>query len=406
MFYSVMFELKKIIRNRFLWGLLFFFFIADAYVFYNGRSLALNTMDEGEAKIYSIISGDINEEKISFVTDNYKKYTEIIQSGNYSEDGGQPGTFTGYIMGDYNFFQYDYELLREKINYKKYAGKICDKAVDNARFLDKKGNDFGVKKNSLIYTTFKDRSIDEFYYNGEAEQLFSADYSTLFMFLIIVVGFGGSLLLEKDNNMYPIMETVPYSSRKKTVAKLIAMLLFSLFVVITFVVLDYVLLCIEFRPVDNWTGPVYSLPGYGNSPLNCSIFQFYIMLTLSRYTAIVFFSLIVYLMYLISLDGIKTIVYSITLFCVCAVMCISHNYYFNPTALFNLETLVKRCDIVSIFGFPMFYYEVVLISAVVINIILMTCFIMISEKSIVIRLTKRAGGYGIWHYFVRKLRKA
>ncbi|MDE6635572.1 MAG: hypothetical protein K2K09_03075, partial [Lachnospiraceae bacterium] len=356
---AIIFELQKIMKSKFMWGLLLFFLAADGYIF-TQTYFGINKLSEGEKKIYSEVTGTITQDKLDFVIENYKKYSKIIDSGEYSEQGGQEGTYTGYIMGDYGVFREIYEELQAVYDYKGYIAQICNKARENVKRQDGIGNSYGVRKYSLIYRSYAGREINSFYVGEVAENFFSYDFSTVFMFLLLAVGIGNCLLLDKENNMYEIIESAPFGHKKRAAAKIFAIALFCLGVVAIFTAFDLSVMQFEYRAVDNWDIPLYALPGYADTPLNCTVVQFFCLWMSYRYIAMLLFAFIVYTMYMIFLDGIKTIAYSIMVFCGFVFISMKTKAYFNPVAMLNAQEMLKECRICNIFGKPFFYHETVL----------------------------------------------
>ncbi len=107
----VRFEWLKMKRKRYIWNLLCILIVINSYHIFQ-ISQSGKTMMEGHEKIERQVEGKITDEKISFVTAHYKKYLKMVQEGTFSKEGNQKGTYTGYIMGDYN----EFEVYPESVN--------------------------------------------------------------------------------------------------------------------------------------------------------------------------------------------------------------------------------------------------------------------------------------------------
>lgn len=383
MFSGIIFEIKKILKNRFLFGLALFFLAADWYIL-SDTYFGIGILSDGEKVIYENVRGPVTEETCNFVIDNYKKIQKVVESGEYSVKEGQKGTFTGYVMGDYNVFLSLYNEFKDIFAYKEYTKYICDKAKENVRmFAD--NNIYGAKKYSLIYRAYSGRKIDS-YYNGEVIQGYlSYDYSTLFMFLILIVGIGNNLFLDKENNMYGILRTLPYGKVKMLFQKICAFSIYSMVIVIVFSVWDILIIQFQYGFIDNWGACVYSMSEYRDTPLNCTVGGFFLMWLAYRFVAILLFSLITYVVYTMFKKEIYTIVYTIVVYLSAVVACIYMKAYVNPIAMFNLQELVKSCQIVNIAGTPVFYHEIVLMTAISIIILLIIYLIIMSINGKILR---------------------
>ncbi len=358
MLQAIYWELKKIGKNKFIWGLFVFFLIADAYKMTH-TYFGINDTTKGEQAIYHKLAGNITEEKVLFLIDNVEKYSQLIESGEYSTAGNQKGTYTGYIMGDYNIFSSCYENMKKAYDYKQYAAKICEKAKQNAQLYESRNVSYELKKNNMIYHNFLGREIKNYYNCKVSNALFSYDFSTIFMILLVITVVGSVLVLEQDHHMYEILETVSFGNRRRTQAKLWSIAIFCAIVVGIFIFWDCCVLQMQYGLIDNWKNPVYSMTGYENSPLRCSIIAYLGIWMMQRYLVVLFFALITFVMYDCCLNGVRTVAFSIAIYVVFVVICIQTNWFINPISLCNGQELIKKTTFVNCFETPFYDYEIV-----------------------------------------------
>jgi len=376
MLFSIIFELKKILRNYFLWGLFFLFVIIDGLFLLN-MSFGINDKYEGEQAVYEKISGTVTDEKCNFIIDNFNRLQGIIDSGDYSVKGNQEGTYTGYIIGDYNLFSDLYTEFNEIFEYSEYTKSICDKSKENVLML-KETDLYEARKYSLIYNSYKGRRIESYYDDNVIQAYFSYDYSTLFMFLIMLVGLGSSLFLDNDNKMKGILGCVPYGRLKMIFTKIFAIIVYCVAIVGVFSAIDILIIQCRYGFIDGWGMKLYSIGEYRDTPLNCTVLEFFVMWFLYRVIAMVLFALITYIINYIFEKEIKTIVYSIGVYIIAIIACINTKVWINPVAMFNLQELIKSCTIRGVAGMPFFYHEIVMAGGIVSIVFLIICCVILS----------------------------
>lgn len=210
----------------------------------------------------------------------------------------------------------------------------------------------------MIYHTFWGREIKQYYDSQVSKAMFSYDFSTIFMILSIITAVGSVLELDQAHHMSEILATVPFGNRRRACAKLWSIALFSAVVVGIFVIWDAGMLQVQYGWIENWRDPVYSMEGYENSPLRCSILAFFALWVMQRYLVVLFFAFLTFILYQICLNQVRTVACSIGLYVMCIGICIKTNWYLNPVLLFQIQERMKETTIVNWFGIPFYEYEI------------------------------------------------
>lgn len=375
--------------------MLVIFLLVDVYKI-NEMHKQENTVIDGHETIYHIVKGEITSDKIDFIVQHYKNYSKLVNEGNYSKEGEQKGTYTGYIFGDFYEFKDLFDEWKAIYNYPTEMNDICNFAKHNIHFFQKMNHSYEVSKNQKILTSYRDRRIDNYYNMEGTKKYLEYDFSSLLMFLMILAGVSGILMQEKQNKMFFLIETSDMGITKNIIAKLISVVFYTLFVVILFSIADMLFFRIIYG-MEGLLEPLYSIKEYRNTPLNLSVIQYMILSAFMKYTALLFFGVIVFLLSFIFMDSVKTMAGSLLIFCVCVYLCIHSKVFINPVALFVNYNLIKEFSVINLFGIPVYYFQVILTALLSISIVIsigiciMSPHIKMSVKSQRQKKLKRGG---------------
>ena len=106
--------------------------------------------DAARVRIYAQVRGQWNPETLRFVIDTYRNAADVVASRSYSTEPNQPGTYTGYIFGDYNLFGELYDDMEYMYHYGETMRQTVEKAQENAAFYGEKHNAFAVRESRAI----------------------------------------------------------------------------------------------------------------------------------------------------------------------------------------------------------------------------------------------------------------
>lgn len=378
---AILFELKKILQNKFIWLLIVSFLIIDLYKIYDIKK-SLDYPIVGSEKIYNIVKGNVTNDKAEFLINNYDRLSRIVEEDTYSKEGNQEGTYTGYIYGDYSEFGEYYEDYKKIYNYPKEMNKILQVAQDNLD-LYKSGDEFEIRKNQKIISDYAGRKIDKYYSTDNMQTYLEYDFSTLLMYILVLAGVSEILFLEKKNKMFFLIETSAKGMKKNMFSKLLSIGIYSLMLVLIVKAVD-ILWFAAFFDIEGWTQPLYSISDYMYTPFNNSIITYIIFDTVLKYVGVLFWGIVTFFISYIFMDNVRTMAVGMAAFCGAIFLCLNDKAIINPIALFVPTELVKNFEVINILGFPIYYYYIVailpLIILVVISIILVT-----SRKSLACR---------------------
>ena len=372
------FELKKMYFNKFLIITLGIFMLINIYKIVQ-ISQQDNTEVYGHEELYSRLKGTITEDRISFVVDNYKKYSEIIASGHYSVEEDFENTYTGYVMGDYNEFEHFFNEYERLYNYGSLTDELCESARENVEFFGKLNNQYEMSRNKKISVIYSNRQLTEYYDTKGEQQYFEYDFSTLLMFLIILTAVSRILIIEKQNKMYYILETSKMGIVKNVIAKLVSMAVFILSIIIVFAIEDFIVFSCMYE-LDGLHCPVYAMADYKHAPVNYSIIEYMIIGYFQKYNALLFFAMVVFLISLLTMDGIKTMITGLSFYVVMMYVAKISKTIFNPIALLVNFNFIKEFGTVNVFGNAIEYGVLVNIIVALFSIMLGAIICVISGR--------------------------
>ncbi len=277
------FEWRKFIFRKYI--VVFFLLLSLIDVFkivmdsYQGKIDIIFIESEENKKaykeIYNKIKGNITEEKISFIEQEKKRLGEIYDKklGNHIE--GEK-TYSGNLYDDYRILrQYIYEDFERCLKYKEYSRMLEKLAKENVVFYTEAGNMAGRKENEYIARTYNNREIEAYYRTESLKGYFSYTFSSILMVILCFLGIAPMYLMERESNMWNILETTYIGRKYCRNVKIFAVIVYVCIIVAWFRLLDYFTYWFLFD-IEGIENPVWMVTGFGKSPLNCSI-RYYIL---------------------------------------------------------------------------------------------------------------------------------
>lgn len=201
----------------------------------------------GHEAIYAEFKGELSKEKILKVVKRYQELCEIVEKDDYSHEGGQPGTYTGYFAGDYGEFKEIFEEYKYRYEYSLYAKKIVEKLTSTAH----------------IKQSFAGRKLDSYYDMEGPKELLEYDFYTLLCVAFTIYCACKIVVYDKKQNMYILLETCSLGMRKVTARKIFSLILFVFCVVGIFSITNTVVFN-QYYDMEGVREPLYAMQEYKN----------------------------------------------------------------------------------------------------------------------------------------------
>lgn len=385
---GVYYEVKKVLHNKMVMGLLLIFLCINCY-----RISQLGAHDpnisEGERKLYQELKGELTDEKIDFVVDNYVRYKEIIEEGTYSREENMEDTYTGYIHGDYIMFLELFTEWKELYEYRYYCSDIVQRASENVLFFENKNNTFEVKNNQAIMESYADRKIQNYYHKEAIERYLEYDFSSVFIILLILLISSELIFVENKTKMNYVIDCSTYGGTRLLGTKLSFLLFVTTLLSVVFYSADFVFFQI-FYEMEGLSDPLFSIMAYKNTPVNWSILGYQMVAIGIKIIGLQFFAVLTFLFSYLFLNQIYTVIFSASSFVIAVFVCENTRWPFNPVLLLVNHNLFSSYHVGNIFNYPVSEITIY-VTVVVLAILGMQLFLFMKNRgtSISERLLKK-----------------
>lgn len=340
-------------------------------------------------ELYKEYSGEITEEKIESLLAVYEPLVNATADMTANTALNNPDTLTGNQYSDRNLLtKYYVNPMRYFYGYQAFAKEIARKAMENVNLYQSLGNTYEVRKNSVIYNLYTNRSITTFSYGEMYNYYLNYDFSTMLIFLICLYGLVGTFVSEKETQMDILLLTNRNGGRKTTAAKLIAVTLFVTGISLWFSVLDFAGFCASFHSMAGGNLPVYAISNFSAASVNISLFQYAILSAIIR--AIGFWS-IGMLLLLVSMFWRNALIPFVLDFAICLILIISgaSSAYtsnlllksLNPYSLLTNRILFGKTELLNVFGYPVLSYAAAIAFSVAAGIFVAAAIFFLSAKN-------------------------
>lgn len=383
----IIFEVKKLFRNRLILVMLVIFGVLNIYNIYSDYKENIAAVGKGYYtayfKVYEDVSGAWNNERIEYVIAEYEKAKAIVDAGNFSTEPNQPGTYTGYIFGDYGLFEKIKTEMETLYHYDGSMTELTQKAADNASFYQQKGNTYQARINQKIENAYQNRSVSAFYDTFGLMEYFKYDFSTLLILILLMPMLSPLFAKEHEIEMYGLLK-ITQNFRKLSVCKLLAGAIAICVVSLIFLLEDLLTFTYLYH-ISGFSQPIYTLSEFFYSPLAISISS-YILLNAA-----------LKLLGFLVLGGVCIVVSSMvkneivpfcSSFAVTLILILTDAFIdssvvsiFNPVTLFFCGKLFRKFQVVRIFGTPVYAFWLPIILAVLELILLAISTILISSTT-------------------------
>ncbi len=375
-----LFEIKKLFHIPFL--KLFFLFLVAVNLFniYSNYDIILTpeksiiASEECEIDVIKLnmdsdFSGAITAENVSAIKDHYQKCKDI-------SDGNTAINVDLYYPLAYTDMVQSQEIIDEMERLYKYSSDVISPLMNNNEKLRSeaslKNDDYALKTCELIERTYSARDLNNFYRVNEYEPLLSYKLSSLCVLLLSCFAGAYMFSFEKETAMNSVIRCTKKGKNKIYFSKLTALFIFCALASAVFFFSDFLMFYLCRKPSGVFE-PIYSLIDYTYSPLNISIFEFYLVISLLKLMGIFAVSLFSFMFsslfkrsYISLLSGVFALflamysgLYTDGVF--------SLLRYFNPISLVVSSNLFKTLSLENIFGVPMFDFYLCIMGVVFVS---------------------------------------
>ena len=310
-------------------------------------------------ELHAQFDGTITKEKVRNLTEKMADYEPHISSGDFSTEYDPDHTETGYYYGDYSILEtYFYNPIEYLVNYSISNGQLTEKASENIEFYNKTGNSCEEEKNQYILSRYQNRRLTEFYDFQGWKQLISYDYSDLFLFVLLLLAIVPCYYNEQKYKMTEIILASKGQKKAYTYLKHGAVYLWIIGIVFAAASVNFLIIKVLYGLDGGWTC-LYALSDYQYTPLNLSLFGFFLFINIMKCLSLIVFARIgfcisgkvknIYMIYLILLAGMAVCLYCSGFVCSSSPVK-QYLTLLNPLSGFQIYELEKGCYGMNVFG--------------------------------------------------------
>lgn len=390
----IIFEVKKIFRNRLILFMVVLFSFLNIYHIYDDYQKNIKVESkyyEAYFKLYKDVSGDWNSEKIEYVIMEYEKAKAIIDTGSFSTEPNQEGTYTGYIFGDYGLFEKIKNEMEKLYHYDNTMKEIVLKAEDNALFYTQKGNIYQANVNKEIEKAYQNRKVTAFYDTFGLTKYLKYDFSTLLILILLIPMFAPLFSKEYEIEMYDLLK-LSLNFGKLSLCKLIAGAISICLVSVLFFLEDYFAFSYLYH-ISGLKQPLYTLSDFFYTPLNMSVGKYLLLNAAVKILGfLIFEEICIFISALLKNEMITfCLSFSISLIMVLtdAFVDIRAISFFNPVTLFSNSKLLKEFQVTCIGNLPVYTFLLPVLFNILELIILAIMTILICKNKPDQRFGKR-----------------
>lgn len=375
----IYFEGRKHFLTKPMLVLVFIFLLVNAikiYAVYKEQSpfeeLSDPCFKEAYDDLYFRYKGELTEEKVNEIMDIYTPLREKVDAGTYSTER-EEGSMTYNARSDCLLMDWCFiSNIAYETEYKSYADAIVKNAVSNIEFYNKHNNGYEARKNYKIAKAFQNRTLSNFYNTDGFRSLMYYDFSTLIVLLLCLFGCSSVFTKEKETEMNLLLATSVKGKGATLLAKLIATILFLLFICFLFSAEDYLLFYWNFENMDAYLEPLYMLEAFQDTMLHANLITAYLITVASKMLGVCTIGILFLMVSLYGKNALSVIVENLG---VLVGLIAAHGMLSevselaNPLALLYGRKLFMHPDFVNCFGTPIKKFFFVYIFAVVLMVL-------------------------------------
>jgi hypothetical protein len=356
-------------------------FILVVLLLFNGINLVKNhaplkvdaaSLSKGRQQISRQIEGELTEERLGAF---YKKCDEsqaLIDGGDFDTTNADFDRFyTGFAFGDNTVYQEIRAEVDRLRQYGEYAKETKTDAENNMVRYGEKSR-LLYDENKMIAVSFDSRSITEYAYSAPVINLFTYNFSSVLILLMLLFLLCPFYCVEKESAMLPIM-LVTRNGRKKRgteASKLLTAVCIISACVLVFSVQDFIglKLCYGFRGMFQ---PIYALSEFSKTYFECSVFSFWLIALALKWLSFLIFGAVFLL--LSKLVKSQSAVFLLSLFFLIGMISLAVFYpltsrntaeLLNPVSLILSYKEFGKFSFISFFGMPVLRSHALIASGV------------------------------------------
>lgn len=323
--------------------------------------------------LYFRYKGELTEEKVDGIMDIYTPLREKVDAGTYSTER-EEGCMTYNTRSDCLLLDWCFlSNIAYETEYKSYADAIVKNVVSNIEFYNRHNNGYEARKNYKIAKAFQNRTLSNFYNTDGFRSLMYYDFSTLIVLLLCLFGCSSVFTKEKETEMDLLLATSVKGKGATLLAKLIATILFLLFICVLFSTEDYLLFYWNFENMDAYLEPLYMLEAFKDTMLHANLITAYLITVASKMLGVCAIGMLFLMVSLYGKNALTVIVgnLGVLIGLIAAYGKFSKvSELANPFSLLYARKLFMYPEFINCFGMPIMDFVFVYIFAVVFMVVL------------------------------------
>ena len=237
-------------------------------------------MAQGRYELYTELRGEMTEEKLARIRDNYSAAQQILSGSERDLVYNPERYYSGYAFGDANLWN---EVKEELDRINGYEAEM-NALADAARTANENPalSPYYRRQNEQIAACYAGRSLHQLSRLDGITALSEYRFSTVLLLMLLILIAGNLYVTERENGMAEMLCTAKNGGMKTAAAKLSAVLLITAGLCVLFSVMDFALFAYYYR-IDGLSFPVYAVPsvnetnGFAQSPLSCTVWQYLLL---------------------------------------------------------------------------------------------------------------------------------
>ena len=361
------FEIKKLLRQKLiiysviaLLALNIFNIVQNNHQYLWGRDVSYN---KASYEVYKKVSGRLDKDKISWLSENQQNLSYLISANLKIPDEYKNWGCTHHELSQ--IFTEHLSEIERIYSYNSYIKDLINKNGEHFEITKTAGNDYLVKVNEKIASTYENREINVYYDTDRFSAYLDYGFSSFVVLLIILLAVSSVFSGENESGMSALHHSTKKGRAELSIAKIIAVSVFIAVVCLIFSFSDFITFKAVLR-LQGYSAPVYSMSAYTDTPLQMSIGSFVILAELIKMIGFIFGGLII--CFMSSVMKKSFIVFSAGLVSSIGLMLLSaySNMYLdyvnliNPINLITVSVMFKQFKVINIMGNPIFNHTLTL----------------------------------------------
>ncbi len=361
------FEIKKLLRQKLiiysviaLLALNIFNIVQDNHQYLWGRDVSYN---KASYEVYKKVSGRLDKDKISWLSENQQNLSYLISANLKIPDEYKNWGCTHHELSQ--IFTEHLSEIERIYSYNSYIKDLMSKNGDSIEASKNAGNNYLVKVNEKIASTYENREISAYYDTDRFSAYLDYGFSSFVVLLIILLAVSSVFSGENESGMKELHYSTKKGRTELSIAKIAAVSVFITFICLLFSFSDFVTFKTVLR-LQGYSAPVYSMSAYTDTPLQISIGAFVITAELVKMIGFIFIGLIICFMSSVMKKSFIVfsagLVFSIGLMLLSAYsnMYLDYVNLINPINLITVSVMFKQFKVINIMGYPVFNHTLTL----------------------------------------------